>query len=96
MKKVFIFDFDYTLGDSTDGIVACVNYALENIGIEKSNREEIKKTIGLPLKELLNSLKQNGNKIAIVTTKYRHRIVDIFTKYDALGLIDLIVGDRKT
>ena len=30
--KGLIFDFDYTLGDSTEGIVASVNYALEKLG----------------------------------------------------------------
>ena len=28
MYKAVIFDFDYTLGDSTNGIVLSVNYAL--------------------------------------------------------------------
>ncbi len=30
--KAVIFDFDYTLGDSTDGIVLSSNYALEKMG----------------------------------------------------------------
>jgi len=28
MLKAIIFDFDYTLGDSTNGIVLSINYAL--------------------------------------------------------------------
>jgi phosphoglycolate phosphatase len=51
MLKAIIFDFDYTLGDSTDGIVLSVNYALENLGLSQKNREDIKKTIGLSLKD---------------------------------------------
>jgi phosphoglycolate phosphatase len=51
MLKAIIFDFDYTLGDSTDGIVLSVNYALEKLGLSKKDREDIKKTIGLSLKD---------------------------------------------
>lgn len=32
MYKAVVFDFDYTLGDSTNGIVISVNYALNKIG----------------------------------------------------------------
>ena len=32
MFKAIIFDFDYTLGDSTKGIVLSINYALERLG----------------------------------------------------------------
>ena len=49
--KGLIFDFDYTLGDSTEGIVVCVNYALEQLGYALAERETIRKTIGLHLEE---------------------------------------------
>ena len=32
MLKAIIFDFDYTLGDSTNGIALSINYALEELG----------------------------------------------------------------
>lgn len=47
--KAFIFDFDYTLGDSTDGIVLSANYALQEIGYEPLDKETIRKTIGMSL-----------------------------------------------
>lgn len=49
--KGLIFDFDYTLGDSTEGIVASVNYALEKLGYAAAEREAVRKTIGLHLEE---------------------------------------------
>lgn len=49
--KAVIFDFDYTLGDSTEGIIASANYALEKMGKEQAEREAIRKTIGLSLPE---------------------------------------------
>ena len=42
MLKAIIFDFDYTLGDSTNGIALSINYALEKLGYAISNIEDIK------------------------------------------------------
>ena len=131
--KAVIFDFDYTLGDSTNGIVLSVNYALSKLRYEISDIEQIKRTIGLSLKDtyfaltndenqenaetfskyfkekadeimvdntmlysdvksVLLSLKENGYKIAIVTTKYHYRIEQILNKYQYKELVDVIVG----
>jgi len=51
MIKAVVFDFDYTLGDSTKGIALSINYALEQLGHAASDVESIRKTIGLPLKK---------------------------------------------
>ena len=51
MFKAIIFDFDYTLGDSTKGIALSINYALEQLGQGEKKIEDIKKTIGLSLKD---------------------------------------------
>lgn len=59
MLKVIIFDFDYTLGDSTNGIVLSANDALEQMGECTRSYEEIKKTIGLSLKETYKALTGN-------------------------------------
>lgn len=133
MKQAIIFDFDYTLGDSTEGIVRSTHHALEKLGEEKKTREEIRKTIGLSLHEtykvlsgkdddekaelfkkyfieeadrvmvdstelyeysfeILEKLKKEGYKIAIVTTKLNSRIKSILKKFSASHLIDEIVG----
>lgn len=59
MLKAIVFDFDYTLGDSTEGIVLSANYALEQLGHTAKSRDEIKKTIGLSLKETYFALTDN-------------------------------------
>lgn len=51
MYKTIIFDFDYTLGDSTKGIEASINYALKQLGYPEKELDEIKRTIGMSLKE---------------------------------------------
>lgn len=49
--KAVIFDFDFTLGDSANGIAKSVNYALVQLGSEEKPMAEIKKTIGLSLRD---------------------------------------------
>lgn len=134
--KAVIFDFDYTLGDSTDGIILSANYALEKMGYEPAEREEIRKTIGLSLpetyaaltgdkkpekgeefrsyfvekadeimtgssdlypdaREILEYLKQEGVKVAVVTTKFDYRIEGILEKCHAQEYVEMIVGGNN-
>lgn len=47
--RAILFDFDYTLVDSSPGIIACANYALAQLGLPPVEPEHIRATIGLPL-----------------------------------------------
>ncbi|MCI0791161.1 MAG: HAD family hydrolase [Chloroflexi bacterium] len=51
-----IFDFDYTLGDSSPGIIESVNYALSRLGLPQASPEAIRRTIGLSLTETFKAL----------------------------------------
>ncbi|MBE6687987.1 MAG: HAD family hydrolase [Ruminococcaceae bacterium] len=133
MYNTVIFDFDYTLGDTTRGIIECANFAFSQMGYDKQSDQSIINTIGLTLKNtfkvitkedndekstqfaklfiekadevmvhsatlydsavrLLNLLKQKNVKTAIVTTKFRRRIVAIFEKFSLTEAIDVVVG----
>ena len=46
---VVLSDFDYTLGDSTEGIVQCVNAGLKALGHPPSDAETVCPTVGLSL-----------------------------------------------
>jgi phosphoglycolate phosphatase len=52
-----LFDFDFTLADSSQGVVQCVNYALNMLGFNVFPEEEINKTIGLTLEHTFKRLK---------------------------------------
>ncbi len=56
MKTTFIFDFDYTLADSSRGVYECTNYALKAMGEASCGWEECCVMIGQPLNEIYNSL----------------------------------------
>lgn len=50
MKYKYIFlDLDGTLTDSAEGITNCARYALEKMGIEVSQNDDLKRFIGPPL-----------------------------------------------
>ncbi len=51
-----IFDFDYTLADSSRGVLSCNNYALGKLGYPETTYETSCQTIGLSLWETYNYL----------------------------------------
>lgn len=55
-RRAFIFDFDYTLADSSKGVVSCINYALDEMGIAAVCAEEACRTIGLSLPNTFHRL----------------------------------------
>lgn len=57
----FLFDFDYTLVNSSVGIVISFNYALREIGYPSRESDEIKKTIGQSLEMAFYNLTGSHN-----------------------------------
>lgn len=45
--KAVIFDFDYTLADSSKGIIECIDYALRILGLTSVTTEVACENIGL-------------------------------------------------
>ena len=71
MLAAIFFDFDYTLGDSTKGIVLSVNFARKKLGYQEKGLEEIKRTVGLSLKETHFALTgKKDEKEALLFSKY--------------------------
>jgi phosphoglycolate phosphatase len=55
-KRGILFDFDYTLADSSRGVCECIFYAFSKLGLQQPNREQILMTIGLPLSDTFRLL----------------------------------------
>jgi len=51
-----VFDFDYTLADSSQGAVECINFALAEMGLAHVSAEAACRTIGLSLHETFLTL----------------------------------------
>ena len=56
MPRSVIFDFDYTLADSSAGIIECVNHALQGLSLPTSSDDAIRHTIGMSLPRALVAL----------------------------------------
>lgn len=90
MLHAIIFDFDYTLGDSTKGITLSVNYALRKLGYAEKSIESIKKTIGLSLKETYFTLtgKNDENESQLFSKYFKEKadqvMVDNTELYDGV------------
>jgi len=131
--QAIVFDFDYTLADSSRGVVKCANAALHDLGLPPALPEAICRTIGMPLNEtflqlagpgnasqsgefarlfkqhadvamadltvlfptvelVMRTLSRGGQKLGIVSTKFRYRIEGILQRESLRDLFDVIVG----
>lgn len=72
MIKAYLFDFDYTLVDSSPAIVHCFNAAFEKEGLPKPDEAHIKKLIGMPLEGMAKALhhKMDESLIERIKTNY--------------------------
>jgi len=79
MIKNILFDLDGTLTDPQEGILNCIEYALEKLNVEKPERKSMLKYIGPSLwesfKEMLNTDKQEEADKAVQL--YRERFSSI-------------------
>lgn len=129
----YLFDFDYTLADSSRGIVTCFRIVLERHQYTDITDEAIKRTIGKTLEEsfsiltgitdseqlaafrqeyskesdtymnvntflfpetisTLTQLKNQGARIGIISTKYRHRILGFLKDHLPEDFFDIVIG----
>jgi len=54
-----LFDFDYTLADSSQGAIDCINFALAEMGLAPVSDEAACRTIGLSLNETFLTLAEH-------------------------------------
>lgn len=82
MYKAVIFDYDFTLGDSAYGIAVSCNYALGKLGFTEKTGDEIRRTIGLSLKEVFRTLTGIDDEDAAerFTALFRERADKVITE----------------
>ncbi len=110
MLKAIIFDFDYTLGDSTNGIALSINYALGKLGYATPNIADIKKTIGLSLTEtyfaltsnddlyeaeqFISLFKEKADSVMVTNTELYAGVKGVLQKLKAKGYMTAIVTTK--
>ncbi len=91
MGHLLLFDFDYTIADSSAGIIESVNYALEQMGFKKAGHQEISKLIGLTLDDTFIKLTGQDNEQQINDFKafFKIKADEVMTEftflYDSVG-----------
>ena len=107
--QAIIFDFDYTLADSSRAVIECANTALQGMGLEPASEDAIRRTIGLSLPETLVRLagEQHRNRADEFRRLWRaksvHVMVDwtrllpgVETAFEALENLGLSLGIVST
>jgi phosphoglycolate phosphatase len=54
--RALLFDFDFTLAESSAGAIECVNHALVHLGLPPAEKEAIRRCVAHPLPEILARL----------------------------------------
>jgi phosphoglycolate phosphatase len=62
MIRAVLFDFDYTLADTSRGVMECVTFSLEEMGLPAVSAERVRETIGLSLRETFIHVSEEGNE----------------------------------
>lgn len=77
--KAVLFDFDYTLGDATDSIVAGFQYAMPALGWPAPDRETVRRTVGYLLSDSYTMLTGDSDpdRVARFLELYLEKAADL-------------------
>ena len=108
--EAVIFDFDYTLADSSPGVIECVNFAFGRLGLRRASPESIRKTIGMSLSKTLEALAgpehaplsdefyrlfvQRADEVMVESTRLYAHVSAAVRELKSLGLLLGIVSSK--
>ncbi len=72
--QAVFFDFDYTLGDATDAILAGFTYGMGELGYPAPEREAVRQTVGMVLEDAYTALSGDA------TARGRERFRTLFSQ----------------
>lgn len=93
LTRAILFDFDYTLADSSRGVVDCIEFALRELGLPPVSESDACRTIGLSLPDTLAALA--GPQPAAVGAAFARLFVEQADRVMA-GKTVLLSGVRET
>lgn len=108
--KAIIFDFDQTLADSTEAVVACIDYALVGLGFPQAPAETVRRAIGLSLEATLEALTgsrdprhqvsfrelfvEHADRVMVARTEFLDGVPSALSDLRALGFRLAIVSTK--
>lgn len=109
--KAVFFDFDYTLGDASECIVAGFLYAFERMGLPRPEERAVRATIGMTLENAYTLLTgderpeerqrfhqlyvEKANPLQVVGTKFFPGALEILDWLKGQGVIVAIVSTKR-
>ena len=93
MPRIVLFDLDGTLTDSAPGIVNCLRYALDEMGIEHPDDSTIATFLGPPLKDTFGGyfgMDDAGVDTAIAHYRVRYHDIGLFENDVYPGIPELL------
>jgi phosphoglycolate phosphatase len=99
--QAVIFDFDYTLADSSQGAIECINFALDEMGLDQVSAEAACRTIGLSLTETFVTLAEHheprrGDEFHRLFVRRAEEVMSNLTVlYDSVPAMIEALGERS-
>lgn len=87
LADVVLLDLDGTLTDAGPGIVNCINYALDDMGIERPDDATMRTFLGPPLADTF------GRHFGMTSAQIDHAIAKYRERYHDVGLFENAVYD---
>ena len=98
--KAVFFDFDYTLGDATEAIVAGFQYAFAKMGLPEPEREAVRRTIGMMLEDEYTRFRklytEKAGPLQVESTRLFPGAAELLTALHRQGIPAGIVSTKKT
>jgi phosphoglycolate phosphatase len=109
--RAVLFDFDFTLADSTPGVLDCFAYGFERLGLPNAPAERVRRTIGLTLDEALRILhgiddpavaraffdafRERAADVMVPNTRFLDGATRVVTSLREAGLATAICSTKK-
>jgi len=94
MEKIIIFDFDYTLADSSEAPAECIRYAFKKLGLDVPSKERCQRTVGLSLSETFKELspEDHSEKVESFCKYFLARADEVVVELTPLfdGVVDVL------
>lgn len=98
--RALLFDFDFTLAESSAGAIECVNHALVQLDLPAAEREAIRRCVAYPLPEVLARLTgiEDPQIAAMFSQLFIRRADEVMAPLTTLfpGIIETLGELRRT
>jgi phosphoglycolate phosphatase len=109
--RAVLFDFDFTLADSSAGVIDCFAHGFARVGLPAADPDAVRRTIGLTLPEALRRLhgvedaalarefadafRERAEHVMVASTRWLDRALDAVAACRMVGLATAICSTKR-